>query len=587
MKKSIPVFCSLNNIFFTGMKKTENAKFLWNDRIRDLYWNYASQVDVHESEAKRFIREVIAFFKEKGRIPAVCVTPFTRPKGLPSLLKGSGFKVQEKEAWMFYEKQDSKQDMPENIRITSVRTKEDEKNYINLFRKAYGGATPDEPYGELPQEYCELIIDSFKNKNSHNTVLNLVAYHDNKPAGIASVIFSDDFAYIYSIGVIPEKRKKGISSALARYCISKAQKKNIENIFLITEHESTNEKIYEKLGFSTGFIGEIFVLDELVYGAKQAVNICVAVKPEEKVIVVTDKKTQAIAGYVIDEIRKVTGNLKIYTIEDYGKRPYNIPDFILKDIADSDAVFVMADYIYGEIPTLYRPINETVEKSRARMAAMVELDEELLGVGMNADYKRIQDFSKKVHDIIKYAKEIRVITSLGTDFTVSLGHRWAILDGFPKPGKWVNLPDGEVLTAPTDINGKIVIDGCAEFLGILESHPLSVELKDGFARKETVACSDSDVKEKFSKYVFGSDENSCRIGEFAFGTNIFLKKLCGNLTQDEKFPSIHIAFGDPHGSLTGAEWKSSLHMDAIILRPTVYVDSKKIMDEGRYLMPDF
>ncbi|NOQ37748.1 GNAT family N-acetyltransferase [archaeon] len=527
---------------------------------------------------------MIAFFKEKDRTPAVCVTPFTRPKGLPSLLKGSGFKVQEKEAWMFYKKQDNKPEMPESVRIIPVENEEDRKNYITIFRKAYGGATPDEPYGELPPEYCELIIDSFKKESGSNKVLNLIAYHDDKPAGIASVLFSDDYAYIYSIGVVPEKRRKGISSVLTGFCISKAQEKKIENIFLITEHKSTNEKIYEKLGFSTGFISEIFVLDELVYGAKQAVNICVAVKPEEKVVVVTDKKTQSIAKYVIDEIKKVTGNLKIYTIEDYGKRPHKIPDFILKDIADSDAVFIMADYIYGEIPTLYRPINETVENSNARMAAMVELDEELLKIGMNADYEKIRDFSKKIYDIVKDAKEIRVVTSLGTDFTVSLGHRWAILDGFPRPGKWVNLPDGEVLTAPTDINGKIVIDGCAEFLGILESHPLAVELKDGFARKDTVVCSDSGVKEKFKKYVFGSDENSARIGEFAFGTNIFLKKLCGNLTQDEKFPSIHIAFGDPHGSLTGAQWKSNLHMDAIILNPTAYVDGKKIMDNGRYII---
>ena len=205
---------------------------------------------------------MIDFFKKKDRIPAVCVTPFTRPKGLPSLLKDSGFKVQEKEAWMFYKKQDNMQDMPENIRIILVETEEDEKNYISIFRKAYGGATPDEPYGELPPEYCELIIDSFRKESGSNKVLNLVAYPDDKPAGIASVLFSDNYAYIYSIAVVPEKRRKGISSALARYCISKAQKKNIENIFLITEHESTNEKIYEKLGFSTGFIGEIFVLDE-------------------------------------------------------------------------------------------------------------------------------------------------------------------------------------------------------------------------------------------------------------------------------------------------------------------------------------
>ena len=191
MERSIPVFCSLNNIFFTGMKETKDAKFQWNDRINDSYWNYASQVNIQESEVKAFIKEVIAFFKEKDRIPTVYITPFTRPKGLPSLLRASGFKVQEKEAWMFYKKQDSIFEMPESIRIIPVKSEEDKTNYITIFRKAYGGAVPEDPYGELPPEYCEIIIDSFKKKSGNNGVLNLVAYHDDKPAGIASVLFSD------------------------------------------------------------------------------------------------------------------------------------------------------------------------------------------------------------------------------------------------------------------------------------------------------------------------------------------------------------------------------------------------------------
>lgn len=326
------------------------------------------------------------------------------------------------------------------------------------------------------------------------------------------------------------------------------------------------------------------MLDALDYGVYQAVNTCVKVKPNENAVILTDNKLKAIAMRFAEELKKITPNLKIYVLDDYGKRPFKIPPFILEDVKKSDAVFDITEYIYGDMPVLYEPLNKAVAESKTRMASLVDIDESVLKDGMNADYEKISRFSKKIYGIVKNAEKIRVVTDLGTDFTVTLGYKWAVLDGIPVPGKWVNLPDGEVLTAPKNVEGTVVVDGIIEFLGILTSHPLKLEIKGGFARKESISCSRKEIKDKFIELVFTSDENSCRVGEFAFGTNLFLKALSGNLLQDEKFPSIHIAFGDPHGSLTGAEWKSSNHMDAIILEPTVFVDGKMIMKKGRYLV---
>jgi leucyl aminopeptidase (aminopeptidase T) len=74
------------------------------------------------------------------------------------------------------------------------------------------------------------------------------------------------------------------------------------------------------------------------------------------------------------------------------------------------------------------------------------------------------------------------------------------------------------------------------------------------------------------------------LGEFAIGTNIFLDRLTGNLLQDEKFPSVHCAFGDPYSEETGADWRAKTHVDGIMLNCSIWIDGKQIMDEGKHLI---
>jgi leucyl aminopeptidase (aminopeptidase T) len=63
-----------------------------------------------------------------------------------------------------------------------------------------------------------------------------------------------------------------------------------------------------------------------------------------------------------------------------------------------------------------------------------------------------------------------------------------------------------------------------------------------------------------------------------------LTKLIGNLLQDEKFPTIHVAFGDPYPDETGADWESRTHIDAIMKDATLWVDDSKLMENGHFLL---
>jgi len=234
------------------------------------------------------------------------------------------------------------------------------------------------------------------------------------------------------------------------------------------------------------------------------------------------------------------------------------------------------------------PLIKIVENKKIRHAHMVGITPEIMRLGMSADYEQIKMFSQKVYDLIKDVKHARVTTGKGTDISVdfSVDHNWIISDGMITKDSWSNLPDGEVWTAPKNCNGRVVVDGVlgdffSQKYGLLERTPIIVEIKDGRAYK--VISDSQDIKADFEEYI-KRDENANRIGEFALGTNLALGSLIGNMLQDEKYPGVHVAFGHSYPERTNSRWGSVVHCDAVIQKPTVILDGKKLMENGRYLI---
>ncbi len=63
-----------------------------------------------------------------------------------------------------------------------------------------------------------------------------------------------------------------------------------------------------------------------------------------------------------------------------------------------------------------------------------------------------------------------------------------------------------------------------------------------------------------------------------------MRDVIGHILQDEKFPGIHIAFGNPYGEHTGAQWYSSTHIDVVGTKFDIWVDDTQIMRSGKFLI---
>jgi leucyl aminopeptidase (aminopeptidase T) len=74
------------------------------------------------------------------------------------------------------------------------------------------------------------------------------------------------------------------------------------------------------------------------------------------------------------------------------------------------------------------------------------------------------------------------------------------------------------------------------------------------------------------------------VGEFAIGTNIALDHVIGQILQDEKIPGVHMAFGNPYGAHTGADWDCSTHIDVVGTEFDIWADDRQIMRQGQFTL---
>jgi leucyl aminopeptidase (aminopeptidase T) len=325
-------------------------------------------------------------------------------------------------------------------------------------------------------------------------------------------------------------------------------------------------------------------------GVRQVIDNCLRIRAGERVVVITDRQTRNIGEALRVAAEKIAGDVQVFLMEDFGTRPISFPNAIAEALQAADVSIYAAQGAEGELQTFRRPMLGVIDTNpKLRHAHMIGITPQIMADGMCSDYAEIQRISKRVFETVRDAEAIRVVTAKGCDFTARFSPdlTWLISDGDIQPGRWKNLPDGEVFTAPATVDGHIVIDGClgdyfTERYASLADTPVTVDVRNGRAIRESLHCDNEQLRRELAAYVFETDENSDRVGEFAIGTNTGLTKLIYNLLQDEKFPGVHIAFGSPYPTKTGATWDSGAHVDGVIIAPSIYVDGLTLMDQGRF-----
>ena len=335
---------------------------------------------------------------------------------------------------------------------------------------------------------------------------------------------------------------------------------------------------------------------EFTPGARSAVFTCLRIQPDEKVTLITDRVTEPIAASIAAQLNERGCPFNAFILEDLSPRPLaDMPAAVLDDM-ETSAVSMFAVQVQPNELRSRMQMTDVVNRRRIRHAHMVNITPEIMCDGMRADFDVVDQLSQKVLDRVRRAVRIRATTAAGTSIVSNMNpdYKWFKTSGIISPEKWGNLPGGECFTSPGEVNGAFVVDGvvgdwlCSRY-GLLESTPLTIHI----AQNRIVSCTSANkqLEQDFWAYTH-TDENSDRVGEFAIGTNIGVSRVIGNILQDEKFPGIHIAFGNPYGEHTGAPWRSGTHIDVVGLGFNIWLEyddesnpaTEQIMQDGRFLI---
>lgn len=312
----------------------------------------------------------------------------------------------------------------------------------------------------------------------------------------------------------------------------------------------------------------------IMKGARTAVETCMNVKPEETVLVVTDTERMKIAEAFAYASASLGAKTVISIMKPMKQHREEPPKPIKEAMKASDVVLMPTTKSLS-----HTDARREATKQGARIASMPEITEDMMSIGgLTADYKDIANRTMKIARILEKGKNVEITTPSGTKLIMNIEGRTPEQDTglFHKPGNWGNLPAGEACLAPVEgtTQGTLVIDT----MGKIVKQPLIINVKNG--RVQRFQGPDAIQLEALLK---SADKNAYNIAELGIGTNPNAR-LTGVVLEDEKvLGTVHIALGD-NTSYVGGHTKSKIHEDGILLQPTVKIDGRLIMKNGKLLL---
>jgi len=313
-------------------------------------------------------------------------------------------------------------------------------------------------------------------------------------------------------------------------------------------------------------------------GARIAVETCMKVKSDETVLIVTDTKKLKMAetfAYAAASVGAKTVTTIMEPTKHHGSEP---PRPVAEAMKTAEVVLIPTTMSLS-----HTEARRAATKQGARIASMPSITEDMMSVGgLTADYKQVASLTDKLAALMGKAKTAKITTPSGTQLSMSIEKRPPLSDTglYHRPSDWGNLPAGEVCLAPVEgtTNGTLVIDNMVDSaLNLSITQPLQIKVKDGWARNFV-----GPNATNLESILKTADKNAYNVAELGIGTNP-KARIIGNVLEDEKvLGTVHIALGD-NTSFAGGHTKSNIHLDGILFQPTVKIDKRLIMQNGKLL----
>jgi leucyl aminopeptidase (aminopeptidase T) len=299
------------------------------------------------------------------------------------------------------------------------------------------------------------------------------------------------------------------------------------------------------------------------------------ISPGEEVLVVCNPVTEEIGALMRIEAQGDGADATLAVISERDSAAAEPPRAVAAAMAAADVV--LAATIQSLSHTAAR---KAATDAGVRVGSLPGVTEEMLTRLMAGDLGEIRRRGWAIVTGLNRSAEARITCRQGSDLRIGLEGRMGIVDAgeLGNRGAFGNLPCGEGFIAPVEgtSNGTLVIDGSIADIGLLET-PVELTIRNG----HLVEASGEDGA-KLMEMLTAHGEDGTNVAELGIGTNEEAI-LTGNILEDEKIlGTCHVAFGASRA--IGGTVQVPVHLDCVLLEPTVELDGETIASGGDLLV---
>jgi leucyl aminopeptidase (aminopeptidase T) len=299
---------------------------------------------------------------------------------------------------------------------------------------------------------------------------------------------------------------------------------------------------------------------------RAALERCVAVKPGETVLIVTDTPLTSI-GQSFFEAALEIGSEAILI---------EIPELKMNGEEPPGAVAELMKKMNVIVAPTSRSLTHTAARlaatrAGARIITLPDVTSDILMRSVEVDYVALKGVTDRLADALTRAKTARVTCPQGTDLTMSLKGRKGYSDNgvVHQPGAFSNFPAGEAFVAPLEgtATGTVVFNGPFASLGALVS-TVRLEVEDG-----QVTRARGTHAQALMRKMEPAGRPGRNVAELGIGTNP-RAIVSGKTVEDEKvLGTAHVAIGNNKNF--GGKSDAPYHWDGIITNATLWLDGEE------------
>ena len=315
----------------------------------------------------------------------------------------------------------------------------------------------------------------------------------------------------------------------------------------------------------------------IIGGARKVVRILARVKAGEKVLIVADTDTPAVAEALATAALELTPEVVTTMMTPRAVDGDEPPAIVAAALLAADVALLPVSYSISHSTAV-----RTALKHGTRVLSLpAATPDQLVRGGAEADFEAAAPTVRKMGELLTAATTANLRTPAGTDCTFDLRGRSGnahdcILD---RPGKFSAFPNIEANISPVDgtAEGVIVFDGSIPNLrlGRLRA-PVRCTVKKGNIVKVEGGHEADMIRKVWAEM---GDAAVYNIAQLAIGLNPAIPMLTGVWAQDHgAFGTVHIGIGT--SANLGGTTKAACHFDGMMYHPTLTLDGRVVLERG-------